>query len=147
RGRSFHTSRWPKEPVDLRGKRVGVVGTGATAVQLIQTIGPIVGHLTVFQRTPNYCAPLHNAKITAEEQQRIKAGFGDVFRRTREYFAGFVHDFEPGSALERTPEEREALYRKRWSEPGFAKWLGLYFDVFTDETANASIAEFARERI
>jgi cation diffusion facilitator CzcD-associated flavoprotein CzcO len=147
RGESFHTSRWPHEPVDLRGKRVGVIGTGATAVQLITEIGKDVGHLTVFQRTPNYCAPLRNGPVTDEEQARIKATYEEIFRRTRETFAGFVHDFEPGSALERTPEEREALYWKRWNEPGFGKWLGLYFDIFTDEKANESIAEFVRARI
>src|SRR5262249_49776632 len=65
-GRSFHTSRWPKEP-DLAGKRVGVIGTGATAVQLITEIAKVVGQLTVFQRTPNYCAPLRNRPITDDE--------------------------------------------------------------------------------
>ena len=69
-GRSFHTARWPKEPVDFKGKRVAVIGTGATGVQTIQTIAGEVGHLTVFQRTPNWCAPLHNGKIDARDASR-----------------------------------------------------------------------------
>jgi cation diffusion facilitator CzcD-associated flavoprotein CzcO len=74
KGASFHTARWPKEPVDFAGKRVAVIGTGATGVQTIQTIAGKVGHLTVFQRTPNWCAPLHNGRIDAETQKKIKAG-------------------------------------------------------------------------
>ena len=70
KGASFHTARWPKEPVDFAGKRVAVIGTGATGMQTIQTIAGQVGHLTVFQRTPNWCAPLHNGKIDAETQKQ-----------------------------------------------------------------------------
>ena len=72
RGQSFHTYRWPHEPVDFAGKRVAVIGTGATGVQVIQTIAPQVGQLTVFQRTPNWCTPLHNRPITEEEQRRSR---------------------------------------------------------------------------
>jgi cation diffusion facilitator CzcD-associated flavoprotein CzcO len=89
-GQSFHTARWPKEPVDFKGKRVAVVGTGATGVQTIQTIAGEVGHLTVFQRTPNWCAPLHNGKIDAETQAKIKAGYPEMFARCRETFACFL---------------------------------------------------------
>ena len=80
-GQSFHTARWPKQPVDFAGKRVAVIGTGATGVQTIQTIASQVGSLTVFQRTPNWCAPLHNGKIDAETQKKIKAGYGEMFAR------------------------------------------------------------------
>src|SRR4051812_45750296 len=72
RGQSFHTARWPHDPVDFTGKRVAVIGTGATGVQTIQTIAGSVRHLTVFQRTPNWCAPLHNAKIDQQTQTKIK---------------------------------------------------------------------------
>src|ERR1043165_312638 len=72
RGQSFHTHYWPKEPVSFAGKRVGVIGTGATAVQAITEIAKTVGHLTVFQRTPNWCAPLHNAKIGEDEMRRAR---------------------------------------------------------------------------
>src|SRR5439155_774015 len=74
-GHSFHTARWPHKPVDFTGQRVAVIGTGATGVQTIQTIAKDVGHLTVFQRTPNWCAPLHNSKIDAETQKKIKANY------------------------------------------------------------------------
>ena len=72
-GQSCHTAHWPKEPVSFEGKRVAVIGTGATAVQTIQTIAKDVGHLTVFQRTPNWCAPLHNSRIREDEMREIRS--------------------------------------------------------------------------
>ncbi|HEY0421863.1 MAG TPA: NAD(P)/FAD-dependent oxidoreductase [Rhodopila sp.] len=71
-GQSFHTARWPHEQVSFAGKRVAVIGTGATGVQTIQEVAKTVGHLTVFQRTPNWCAPLHNSKIDPERWRRSK---------------------------------------------------------------------------
>ncbi len=90
-GESYHTSRWPKEAVDLTGKRVAVIGTGATAVQLIPIIAKEVGHLTVFQRTPNYCAPLRNSLVDAETQRRFKATYPEIHKRCRETPAAFIH--------------------------------------------------------
>src|SRR5579872_6602757 len=78
-GVSCHTHRWPKDGIDLAGKRVGIIGTGATAVQTIQTIAKTVGHLTVFQRTPNWAAPLHNARIGEDEMRDIRARFDEIF--------------------------------------------------------------------
>src|SRR5580692_11696625 len=108
KGKSFHTARWPHQPVDFTGKRVAVIGTGATGVQTIQTIARDVGHLTVFQRTPNWCAPLHNSKIDAETQKKIKAGYPEMFKRCQETFACFVHTPAPRGTFEVSDEEREA---------------------------------------
>ena len=125
-GRSFHTARWPKEPVDFKGKRVAVIGTGATGVQTIQTIASEVGHLTVFQRTPNWCAPLHNGKIDAETQAAIKAGYPEMFARCQETFACFLHTPDPRGAFEVSDEEREAFYEKLYGERGFGIWQGNF---------------------
>jgi cation diffusion facilitator CzcD-associated flavoprotein CzcO len=146
-GQSFHTSRWPREPVNLRGKRVGVIGTGATAVQLITEIAKEVGHLTVFQRTPNYCAPLRNSEIDPETQKKIKASYPEIFKKCRETVGGFMHDFDPRSALEVSPEEREAFFEAIWAEPGFKKWFGNFHDVMTNREANELYAEFVRNKI
>ena len=89
-GPSFHTYDWPTEPVDLEGKRVGVVGTGATGVQVIGEIADKVGDLTVFQRRPNWCAPLHNAEITPEEMAEIKARYDDIFAVCARTPGGFI---------------------------------------------------------
>jgi cation diffusion facilitator CzcD-associated flavoprotein CzcO len=146
-GQSFHTARWPKEPVDFAGKRVAVIGTGATGVQTIQTIASQVGHLTVFQRTPNWCAPLHNGKIDAETQKKIKAGYPEMFARCQETFACFLHTPDPRSAFEVTDEEREAFYEKLYGERGFGIWQGNFKDILTDRAANASISDFVAQKI
>ena len=147
KGESFHTARWPKEKVDFSGKRVGVIGTGATAVQLITEIAKEVGHLTVFQRTANYCAPLRNGPIDPETQAKIKASYPEIFKRTRETFASFIHDFDPRSVFDVTPEQRQARFEELWAQPGFAKWLGNFRDIMTDKKANELFAEFVRNKI
>merc|ERR1711981_135602 len=87
RGRSWHTSRWPDDAGTLVGKRVGIIGTGATAIQTIQTIAPEVGSLHVFQRTPNWTAPLRNSKISKEEMVEIRKNYPDIFRKCSESYA------------------------------------------------------------
>lgn len=146
-GEWYHTGLWPHTPVKFAGKRVGVIGTGATAVQLITEIAKEVAHLTVFQRTANYCAPLRNGPIDPETQQKIKASYPDIFKRCSETPAGFLHDFDPRLALEVSPEERQALYEQIWAAPGFSKWLGVFRDVLSNLEANETFAEFVRNKI
>ena len=146
-GQSFHTARWPHEPVDFKGKRVAVIGTGATGVQTIQTIAGEVGHLTVFQRTPNWCAPLHNGKIDAETQKKIKAGYPEIFARCQETFACFLHTPDPRGAFEVSDKEREAFYEKLYGERGFGIWQGNFKDILVDHRANATISDFVARKI
>ncbi|MFZ4408078.1 MAG: flavin-containing monooxygenase [Paracraurococcus sp.] len=147
RGTSFHTYRWPHEPVDFTGKRVAVIGTGATGVQVIQTIAPLVGALTVFQRTPNWCTPLHNAPITEEEQAKIKASYPEMFKLLRRTPGCYIHDTDPRGTFEVTEEEREAFWERRYSEPGFGIWMANFRDVLTDPAANALFSDFIARKI
>jgi len=147
KGQSFHTARWPHEPVDFAGKRVAVIGTGATGVQTIQTIAGSVGHLTVFQRTPNWCAPLHNGRIDAETQQKIRDGYPEMFARCQETFACFLHTPDPRGAFEVSDEEREAFYEKLYGERGFGIWQGNFRDILIDRKANATISDFVARKI
>jgi cation diffusion facilitator CzcD-associated flavoprotein CzcO len=146
-GSSFHTARWPHEPVGFAGKRVAVIGTGATGVQTIQEVAKTVGHLTVFQRTPNWCAPLHNGKIDEETQRRIKAGYPEMFARCRETFACFLHTPDPRGTFEVTPAEREAFFEKLYAERGFGIWQGNFRDILTDRAANAAVSDFVARKI
>jgi cation diffusion facilitator CzcD-associated flavoprotein CzcO len=146
-GQSFHTARWPREPVDFAGKRVAVIGTGATGVQTIQTVAGEVGHLTVFQRTPNWCAPLHNGKIDDDAQKRIKAGYPEMFARCQETFACFIHTPDSRGAFEVSDEEREAFYEKLYGERGFGIWQGNFRDILIDRKANATISDFVARKI
>jgi cation diffusion facilitator CzcD-associated flavoprotein CzcO len=144
---SCHTAQWPKGPVDFTGKRVAVIGTGSTGVQTIQEVSKTCGHLTVFQRTPNWCAPLHNAKIDAETQQKIKASYPEIFARCQATFACFLHTPDPRGTFEVTPEEREAFFEKLYNERGFGIWQGNFRDILTDPAANAEITNFVARKI
>jgi cation diffusion facilitator CzcD-associated flavoprotein CzcO len=146
-GQSFHTATWPHEPVDFAGKRVAVIGTGATGVQTIQTIAGSVGHLTVFQRTPNWCAPLHNRPIDAEEQKQIKANYPEMFKRCAETFACFLHTPDPRNTFDVSDAEREAFFEKLYGEPGFGIWQGNFRDILLDRRANAAISDFVARKI
>ena len=147
KGQSCHTAHWPKQPIDFTGKRVAVIGTGATAVQTIQTIASKVGTLTVFQRTPNWCAPLHNSKISAEEMRDIRSRYTEIFARCHETAGSFIHSPDPRSALEVSPEEREAFFEKLYGEPGFGIWQANFRDILMDRDANALISDFVARKI
>ncbi|MBS0521551.1 MAG: NAD(P)/FAD-dependent oxidoreductase, partial [Proteobacteria bacterium] len=147
KGESYHTARWPHEPVRFEGKRVAVIGTGATGVQTIQEVAKTAGTLTVFQRTPNWCAPLLNARIDEAEMQRIRAQYPEIFARCQETFACFLHTPDPRGTFEVTPEEREAFWEKLYAEPGFGIWQGNFRDILTNREANALLSDFVARKI
>ncbi len=147
KGAWCHTGKWPKEGMDLAGKRVGIIGTGATAVQIIPVIAEEVAHLTVFQRTANFTAPLRNGRIDDKTQAEIKANYPAIFKRCMETSGSFMHEFDPRSAFDVSPEERLAQHERLWAEPGFAKWLSNFRDVMVPGEANEDYAEFVRDKI
>jgi cation diffusion facilitator CzcD-associated flavoprotein CzcO len=146
-GQACHTHYWPKQPVDFAGKRVGIIGTGATAIQAITEIAKNVGHLTVFQRTPNWAAPLHNARIGDDEMRDIRARYPEIFARCGDTPGCFIHAPDPRATHEATPEEREAFWEKLYAEPGFGIWQGNFRDILTDRGANALISDFVARKI
>ena len=147
KGQSYHTARWPHEPVGFEGKRVAVIGTGATGVQTIQEVAKTAGHLTVFQRTPNWCTPLHNRKITPEEMKDIRAGYPEIFKRCQETFACFLHTPDPRATFEVSAEEREAFFEHLYASPGFGIWQGNFKDIMVNREANAAIGAFVAGKI
>jgi cation diffusion facilitator CzcD-associated flavoprotein CzcO len=147
RGPSFHTFDWPHDPIDLRGKRVAVIGTGATGVQVISAIAEEVGELTVFQRRPNWCAPLGNRPITAKEMEAIRADYQRIFERCATTAGGFIHGTDPRSYFDTTRQERLEFWERVYSSPGFEKWVGNFREIFMDETANAEFSEFVAGKI
>jgi cation diffusion facilitator CzcD-associated flavoprotein CzcO len=146
-GQSCHTHYWPKEPVRFESKRVAVIGTGATGVQTITEVAKTAGHLTVFQRTPQWCAPLHNAKIGKEEMNRLRADYPKIFARCQETYGCFIHATDPRATSEVTPEEREAFWEKLYGEPGFGIWMGNFRDILVDREANTLISDFLARKI
>jgi cation diffusion facilitator CzcD-associated flavoprotein CzcO len=146
-GVSVHTARWPGEGIDLRGKRVGVIGCGATAVQVIQSIASEVGHLSLFQRSPNWCTPLRNRPIDREEQRDLKNRAEEIFERCKRTFAGFIHEMDERESTEIAKEERWKNYQTLFDRGGFALWLANYKDLFTNREMAADVSEFLAEKI
>ncbi len=147
RGQSFHTSRWPHSPVNFSGKSVAVIGTGATGVQIIQEVAKNVGHLTVFQLRPEWCAPLHNSKIEPDEMKAIRAGYDEMFEWCAQTTAAFIHEADPRGTFEVTAEERYEFWEQLYASPGFGIWQGNFKDILTNPKANKAISDFIAEKI
>ena len=146
-GPSFHTSRWPHEPVDFSNKKVAVIGTGASGIQAIQEICKDVGQLTVFQRRPNWSAPLNNDKINPEEMGKIRSGYDDMFDLCNQTQAGFLHTVDPRSTFEVTEKERYEFWEHLYAGRGFGIWMGNFKDVATDPKANKLMSDFLADKI
>ena len=147
KGSAFHTSRWPKAHSELKGQNVAVIGTGASGVQVIQELAKDVDHLTVFQRRPNWCAPLHNGKINSDEMQDIKASYPAMFEQCRTSQAGFTWTIDPRGTFEVTPDERNAFWEKLYASKGMAIWQGNFKDILVDPKANLAISKFIETKI
>ena len=147
KGESWHTGLWPHHPVSFAGKKVAVIGTGASGVQAITEIAKTVGELTVFQRTPNWCTPLRNSRIEPETMADIRSRYDQIFAQCRENWGCFVHTADPRHSTDVTPEEREAFFEKLYNTPGFAFWQGNFRDVLMDQAANDALTEFVIKKI
>jgi len=144
----YHTGAWPQGGVDFSGKRVGLIGTGSTGIQATPVIAATADHLTVFQRTPNYSVPARNFALTPEQWADIKANYGEIRRKARESWGGFPYDRSEMSAIEVSPDEREATYERLWAEEGGFKFIyGSYGDLLSNEASNETAAEFIRNKI
>ncbi len=146
-GESYHTGLWPASPVDFAGKRVAVIGTGSSGVQVIPTIADEVASLTVYQRTANWCTPLNNAPITPDEQAGLRAGFESIREVLNTSPSGFLHLPHDRATFDDSKEERWAFFDLMWSSPGFSKLTSNYSDLLMDEAANAEWCEFVSEKI
>jgi len=154
RGETYHSYYWPHDRngyggkrVDFRGKRVGVIGTGATGVQIVTEVAKTAGELYVFQRHPNWCAPLCDKPISAERMAGIKQRYKEIFAQCESTTSGFQHDFLHTSAEGSTAEEREALFEELYGQSGYGIWVGHYADAFTDPKVNGYITDFIASKI
>ena len=145
-GELFHTSRWPRESVELSGKRVGVVGIGATGIQVIQTIADQVDQLKVFVRTPQYVLPMENPAYGPEQVSEYQQRFKELKDTLPHTFAGFEYDFEVAWA-DLTPEQRLARLEDTYANGSLKLWLASFAEMFFDETVSEEISEFVREKM
>lgn len=146
-GATLMTSRWPETPQDFANKRVGVVGTGSTGMQVVQALAPAVGELFVFQRTANYAVPARNRPLTAEETADVKRNYAALRSAQREtYGLNLNKSLNPKKATEVSAEERSAVFWERWTAGGTG-FIAAFSDLITDEAANAAAATFLHDRI
>jgi cation diffusion facilitator CzcD-associated flavoprotein CzcO len=145
-GRWYHTGHWPHEGVDFSGQRVGVIGTGSSAIQSIPIIAGQAAHLYVFQRTPNFSIPAQNAPLDPEHERRVKADYAEFRRQARESRIGFVVERNDQSALAVSTQERQREYERRWRRGGLG-FSATFADLLTSREANETAAEFFRAKI
>ncbi|MEM9894112.1 MAG: NAD(P)/FAD-dependent oxidoreductase [Actinomycetota bacterium] len=146
-GPSFHPFHWPAEGIDLVGKRVAVIGTGATAIQLIPEVAKEASQLTVFQRRPNWAAPLNNGPISPEEMADIRSRYDEIFEQCRQSAGGFLHSADRRGFWNLSREERLAFWDELYDGPGFGIWLANFIEIVLEAEANAEFSEYIADRI
>jgi cyclohexanone monooxygenase len=146
-GQSYHTGAWPHEGVDFTGKRVAVIGTGATGVQAVPEIAKQAAHVYVFQRTPNYDIPGRNKPLQADYAARVKADYPDLWQKARLSGFGLPYEVEQRSAVDFTPEERQPIFEAAWAKGGFYMGLETFSDYLVSKESNDTVSEFIRDKI
>jgi cyclohexanone monooxygenase len=147
KGKVYHTGHWPHEAVDFTGLRVGVIGTGSSAIQSVPVIAEQASQLTVFQRTPNFSIPARNAALTPEEREAFRAKYPEIRRFAREEARnGIYTDMPDRGALDDGDNERRSKYEARWARGGLT-FMSVYNNLAIDKAANDTAADFVREKI
>jgi cyclohexanone monooxygenase len=145
-GERHHTALWPQQGLGLAGKRVGVIGTGASGVQMAQEAAAVAAHLTVFQRTPNLALPMRQRKLDDDTIRRMKEGYPLAYQKRRTSFGGFDYQFLEKAASEVSDEERQATFERVWEIGGFAPWVGSFNDLLVNEQSNRAAYDFWRDK-
>jgi len=147
RGQVHLTGNWLDENIDFTGQRVAIIGTGSSGIQAISEIAKTAGHLTVFQRTPNYATPIVNGPADPDVVRAVKANYAQVRDASRNHFLGVPYTQVQPSALAVSAAERRRTFDERWNAGGFQLFIDSYQDILFDKNANDTIAEYIRERI
>jgi cyclohexanone monooxygenase len=147
KGKVYHTGHWPHERIDFTGRRVGVIGTGSSAIQSVPIIAEEASHLTVFQRTANFSIPARNAALSAQERQSWRADYPEIRRKAREETRnGIFTEVPDRGALDDGDNERRARYEQRWARGGLT-FMSVYNNLALDKAANDTAADFVRDKI
>ena len=147
KGPVYHTGNWPHEKVDFTGLRVGIIGTGSSGIQSVPVIAGEAKHLTVFQRTPNYSIPAHNAPLSAEDRAAFRDNYPEIRRFAREEARNGIYTELPDrGALDDGDNERRARYEARWQYGGLT-FMSVYNDLALNKAANDTAADFVRRKI
>ena len=146
KGQWYHTGNWPKQEVDFTGKRVAVIGTGSSGIQIAPVIAGQAAHLTVFQRTPSYSIPAWNRPLPVAEQDAWKANYAEHRRVARASRSAILYDYSQRSALDVSEEERQSEYDRRWARGG-NNFTHSFNDILTNREANETASEYVRNKI
>ncbi|MGB1884272.1 MAG: flavin-containing monooxygenase [Gammaproteobacteria bacterium] len=147
KGTSFHPHHWPHDLTDLTSLRVAVVGTGATAIQIIPEVAKQASQLTVFQRRANWAAPLNNGPIDQKEMNDIRTRYDEIFAACAESPGAFEHVPDSRSFYDVPADKRREFWDRLYDEPGFSIWLANFPEIFVDEQANAELSTYIADRI
>ncbi|KAJ6099131.1 hypothetical protein N7467_000666 [Penicillium canescens] len=151
KGLACHSSRWPKEAVSFEGKRVGMIGTGATGIQIAQEVAKTAKQFTIFQRTANWAVPMHNKSLSAEDMADIRRRYAEIHAACESNPQGFHFAPDPRNTFDVPKEEREAFWESLYSQPGLIKWVGNFKDLYRNQAANdeysAWVANKIRQRV
>jgi cyclohexanone monooxygenase len=146
-GEWHHTAAWPKEGVELAGRRIGVIGTGSTGMQLAPAAAEHAEHVHVFQRTPNYSVPMGNHPLDDDYHARVKSTYRDYRARQRASFFGVPVPPAAHKATEVSPQARSDAFQSGWRDGGLSRFLTTFSDVMADERANGWAGDFVRDKI
>ena len=142
KGTIYHSSHWPEESVDVRGKKVAIIGTGSTGVQITQEWAKEAAETFVFQRTPNLCLPMRQSQLSRLSQEKEKAGYNDYFAYCAKTFGGLDYEQTPRATFDDSPADRKDFYEQLYEEGGFRLWYKTYQDVLIDPAANREAYDF-----
>ncbi|OBC00676.1 steroid monooxygenase [Mycobacterium sp. 852013-50091_SCH5140682] len=146
-GHKYHTAYWPREGVDLAGKRVGLIGLGASGIQVVPTIAPEVGEFYVFQRTPNFVVETTNDPVTPEQMDWVRANYDAIYEKAANHPFGVAMEPAEFGALEVSAEERRRIFESKWNEGGFHFANECFNDLATNHEASELASEFIRSKI
>lgn len=148
KGESYVTFAWPHHAVDFKGKRVGIVGTGATSVQIVPTIAHSAASVTVFQRTPNYVLPARNHPLTSDQQEEIKRNYNTVWQEARSQMFGMsLQDSKLTTKDMKNDTAIQQVLERGWETGGLRFIFETFADLTTSEEANYMASEFVRNKI
>ncbi len=153
KGQSFHSSDWPTDDAgnptgyDFTGKRVGVIGTGATGVQIIPIVAQTAEQLYVFQRSPNWCTPLGNTPLSTEEMEHIRSRMPTILEYVKSTDTAFPYHRDPRKGVDVPKAERDAMFEELYDQPGYGIWLSGFRDLLLNKESNGFLADFIADKI
>jgi cation diffusion facilitator CzcD-associated flavoprotein CzcO len=147
RGEKYHSAMWPRAGTDLTGKRVGIIGLGASGIQMVPEIAKVAGDFHVFQRTPNFIVETTNDPVTEQDMAYLRDHYDEIYEKAANHPFGVAMEPAGHSALEVSAAERERIFESKWNEGGFHFANECFTDLSTDHEASELASEFIRGKI